>query len=194
MLLAFVIFGVTATFYLHRKPEQFVGTSVGGVHHMGSRYAIYEFFVDGSWGSNVGREGGGGSLVCCVAIPKKWRPGMTADIRWDVLHLPDDAPLEHDPSKARNVESAGMYRATVPVERYGQPGKLWVHFFPDGRVRVVVSNVGPEGAKHPIRDIDPGEARSATKGIPVSELFTKEEIAATGRKTEKEKNIFGDWR
>jgi len=38
----------------------------------------------------------------------------------------------------------------VEVEKYDEPGSIYLHFFPNDEVRVVVSNAAGYGDKHPI--------------------------------------------
>lgn len=38
----------------------------------------------------------------------------------------------------------------VEVEKYDEPGSIYLHFFPNDEIRVVVSNVAGWGAEHPI--------------------------------------------
>lgn len=184
VLLAVVCGGSYAAYKSITKTE-FIGVSLVGVHHLGSKYLIHDFVVDGYSGSNIGREGGGGGFVCCVALPKKWRPGITADVRWDLLYYADDA--------SDVAKRAAMYRARVPVEKYDEPGDFWVHFFPNGRVRIVVSNDGP-GPMHPIHEEDPRAAMNATAGVKIKTLFTDEELQAARKKDEKKRSLVGDWR
>lgn len=40
------------------RAESFQAVSITGVHHMGDKFNIPQFYVDGYDGSNVGREGG----------------------------------------------------------------------------------------------------------------------------------------
>ncbi|TFW32109.1 DUF3304 domain-containing protein [Massilia horti] len=184
LLLAVVSIGGYAA-YTSITKEEFMPDSIGGVHHMGEKFYISDFFVNGYSGSKVGRGGGGGSLVCCVAIPKKWRPGLTADVRWEVLYFSDDEP------GVPKLEA--MYRAEVPVEKYDETGNFWVHFYPNGRIRIVVSNNGP-GGHHPILNDNPDEVLRATVGVKINTLFTDEEVEAATRKEEKRRKNHGDWR
>ncbi|WP_092400080.1 DUF3304 domain-containing protein [Collimonas sp. OK412] len=63
--------------------RNFTPVSLTGVQHIGPDFNISDFYVNGISGSNVGR-GGGGGIVCCVALPKKWRPDFTVEVRWAV--------------------------------------------------------------------------------------------------------------
>lgn len=175
------------------KEDQFTGVGLTGVQHIGRDFNISDFYVDGYPGSNVGRGGGGGSHVCCVNLPNKWRPGLSVDVRWAV----------GDWSKENRQEIAGgnyksitfeRYKAMVPVEKYDTPGQLYVHFFTRGKIRVVSSNPGSESPIHPVTRNDPHAADSAIVGIPIKELFTKEELDESDRKYEADKKKHGGWR
>jgi len=98
-----------------------------GTQHIGSNFNISGFYVDGAYGSNVGREGGGDSDVCCVLLPNKWRPGLTAEVRWAVG---DWSRQNKQETAAGNFKSITFerFKAIVPVEKYDVPGQLYVHF------------------------------------------------------------------
>nr|WP_057928438.1 DUF3304 domain-containing protein [Burkholderia ambifaria] len=95
---------------------------------------IGAFYVDGRWGGAVpSRVGsGGGAIVCCVALPKKWHPGLTVNLQWR-----DDNLYEKDPK--------ALASRIVPVERYDEfsDGFLWVLFFPHDRITVYASQWMP---------------------------------------------------
>lgn len=177
------------------RAESFAAVSLTGVHHMGDKFNIAQFYVDGYDGSNVGREGGGGSDVCCVLLPKQWRPGLVVEVRWSVGDWTNENRAEIEAGNYRSVDGAGAdYIATVPVERYELAEHLWVHFFTGGKVRVVSSMPGSGGPKHPIQDDDPHAIDTATAGRPVNALFTAEELANMERKDLERRKKFGDWR
>ncbi|MYM83207.1 DUF3304 domain-containing protein [Duganella sp. FT50W] len=98
---------------------------------------ISEFYVDKYGGDTVGREGGGGSILCCAMLPVKWRPGLTVEIRWGVEDWTHANDAEIAKGNYESVSDARLYIAKVPVEKYDEPYDLIVHFFPRGRVRVV---------------------------------------------------------
>lgn len=179
-----LVVGVAALFLLlaatvlwaGSKQEDKIGVGLTGVHHLGRDYNISEFRVNGYSGMNVGRGGGGGSNVCCVVIPRKWSAGLTVEVIWSIN---DWSHEDREEIKAGNYESlafGGAYRAIVPVEKYDEPGRMYVHFFPGGRVRVVSSNIGPGGMGHPIADNDQRAATLAISGTPVStDIFEDQE-------------------
>jgi hypothetical protein len=54
---------------------------VNGVNHVGRRYTIEESYIDGHAMGNIGREGGGGSAVCCMVLPDVWKSSLKVDLR-----------------------------------------------------------------------------------------------------------------
>jgi hypothetical protein len=85
---------------------------------MGDNFEISAFYVDGYNGGNVSRTGGGGSNVCCVMLPGKWRRELVVELRWSVSDL------------SKENEKEKVYKALVPVEKYDDaPGQLYAHFF-----------------------------------------------------------------
>ena len=175
------------------RAESFQAVSVTGVHHMGDKFNVAQFYVDGYDGSNVGREGGGGSDVCCVMLPKKWRPGLSVEVRWTVNDWTQENRAEIEAGNDSSVGGLG-YIANVPVEHYEVAEHLWVHFFAGGKVRVVSSMPGSGGPTHPIQDNDPHAVEKATVGRQVDALFSQAELAEMDRKDDERKKKYGDWR
>ena len=105
---------------------------VGVVNHTGNY--IYSAGINGAGGGNMDRWGAGTASVCCASIPRVWYPGMKATVRWNM-------PIgRHDVIKEKIVE----------VEKYERPGSIYLHFFSNDEIRVVVSNVYPWHPEHPI--------------------------------------------
>ncbi|MCM2567029.1 DUF3304 domain-containing protein [Janthinobacterium kumbetense] len=114
------------------NPSPTATAQVGIVNHTG-KY-IYSASVDGAGGGNMARWGAGLANICCTSIPRVWYPGMKVRVRWNM-------PEGHtDVVKEKMVE----------VEKYDEPGDIYMHFFPDDEVRVVVSNSGGGAKTHPI--------------------------------------------
>jgi hypothetical protein len=112
----------------HKK----VSAMVGIVNHT-DRY-IYSASVAGAGGDGMPAYGAGGASICCAAIPAGWYPGMKVEVRWNM-------PIgELDVVKMKEVE----------VEKYDEPGDIYLHFFPEDRVRVIVTRYGGASTKHPI--------------------------------------------
>jgi hypothetical protein len=108
--------------------EQTTGVPITGLDHL----SVSQFYVDGY---SAFQAGTGGSTVCCAVLPKRWRPDLTVEIRWNVTNWRDC--------------DGNDYVRRVPVERYDQVGALYVHFLADGNVRVVSSNYWPEASRYP---------------------------------------------
>lgn len=157
----------------HRS--KFISVPITGIHHMGPAFNVSEFYVNGYYSSNVGREGGGGAAMCCISLPITWRPGLTAEVRWQVGDWSQENRSEIERGNSDSVRWKN-YIAQVPVEKYRQAGILWVHFFSDGRVRVVSSELPPENPMHPVVDGDPGAVQMATAGRLISSLYTQAEL------------------
>lgn len=145
-----------------------ISVMITGVHHLGGNFNIGEFYIDENYGSNVGRNGGGGSYFCCTSLPRSWRPGLTATVSWSVNDWSNVVRSEID---AGNYKSLAFqdYIATVPIEKYDEVGDLYSHFFPNGKVRLVPSNFPITSSQHPIQRNDPSAAKLATNGVKAEE-------------------------
>jgi hypothetical protein len=193
------IFGIVvvialAVFYVMPNHNRFLMAGLTGVQHMGEDFNIAVFYVDGYSGGNVGREGGGGSNVCCVMLPEKWRTGLVVELRWSVSDWSKENKEETANSNYRSVIWKS-FKALVPVEKYdGKPGRLYVHFFAGGKARVVASSVGPDGVAHPIQRNDPHAAKAAMTGLAMPAIFTDAELGEMDRKIEERKAKYGSWR
>lgn len=163
-----------------------------GVHHMGPNFKIDTFYVNTTDGGNVGREGGGGSITCCVELPAKWRPALMVTVRWGVSDWSQENVEETKKSNYRSVLLEGIYRAHIPVEKYESAEHLYVHFYAGGKARVVSSMAGP-GIYHPIAGDDPHAVEQATLATRVDQLFTESELADMRRKREAHQKRFGNW-
>lgn len=116
-----------------QQAEQNYSARIGIVNHTGN--FIYSAVVNGAGGGNMSRWGAGMADVCCASVPHKWYPGMTVHVQWDM------------PEGAKHV----LKEKTVEVEKYDEPGSIYLHFFPNDQVRVLVSPYDGASPKHPIR-------------------------------------------
>lgn len=104
----------------------------GIVNHTGNY--INGASVNGAGGGGMSAWGAGGANICCTSIPRVWYPGMKVLVRWSVP-----------------VGRTDVWREKiVEVEKYDKPGSIYMHFFPNDEVRVVVSNAAGYSKKHPI--------------------------------------------
>lgn len=125
------------------EPKGTAVAQIGIVNHTGNY--IYSASVDGAGGANMARWGAGIADVCCASIPSVWRPGMKVLVRWDM------------PEGHKHI----VKEKIVEVEKYAEPGSIYLHFFPGDEVRVVVTSVGPYNPAHPIRYLGNPNAASS---------------------------------
>ncbi|WP_181925839.1 DUF3304 domain-containing protein [Cupriavidus taiwanensis] len=122
------------------KTKDYFNASIGPVNH--TDQFLYMFSIEDSTSAGARAYGWRNAGSCCVRLPRVYRPGLTVDIDYD-LTLDDGSKHNRKTRKA------------VPVEPYAEPGDVYVHFFPDDQIRVVVSLAGPSSSKHPIpRPVD----------------------------------------
>lgn len=115
---------------------------VGVVNHTGNY--IYSASVDGAGGGGMTRWGAGNANICCASIPRVWYTGMKVRVRWNM------------PAHGNDV----IKEKVVEVEKYDEPGDIYLHFFPNDEIRVVVTNVYPWHPEHPISPpIKPANAK-----------------------------------
>ena len=171
------------------KNDQFLAAVIG-VHHLGPNYWIDSFYINKRIGDSVGEGGGGGSRSCCVNLPIKSSPKLTADVRWEVRRIKRSSDL----NAPETAEVDGIYQATVLVEPYSEPGDLYVHFFSNGRVRIVVSRYTSFGEHHPIQENNVLASREATSGRPITAIFSKEDLEDLQREADRDRKLYGDWR
>jgi hypothetical protein len=177
--------------YCNAQENNEIPASLIGVHHLGPNYIINRFYINKTIGDNVGEGGGGGSMICCVKLSQKWKPSLKVDVRWEVAHI---TKRSANPSFPDEGEIDGIYQARVPVEKYDEPGDFYVHFFPNGHVRIVISITGSDSEAHPIRSIDAQTLLAATKGKKIKALFTSEETAERQKAANNDRNNYGGWR
>lgn len=116
-----------------KRDDSVYGASVGIVNHT-SKY-IHSATVDGAGGANMAPWGAGIGDVCCTTLPTKWYPGMKVLVRWNM------------PEGIKDVYKEKM----VEVEKYDEPATIYMHFFPNDEVRVVVSRAYGGSPMHPIK-------------------------------------------
>jgi hypothetical protein len=119
--------------------------------------------VDGTainWLSVNGyRTAGGGGRACCIVMPVKWRPGLIANIEWEVDPNPDviPPPLGTDEFRAfMKMHKANYKRYSTQVEIPEWPGiercGLSVHFLPCQQVKVTTSCWMVGEPQYPIKE------------------------------------------
>ncbi|MFC5697759.1 DUF3304 domain-containing protein [Pseudomonas sp. GCM10022186] len=106
--------------------QDMVPAALTGIDHLADHLSVQDFSVNGTGGFQAGK---GGSVVCCVSLPRKWHPGLTAVVSWNTTNWRDCAWEQRT--------------RRVPVEHYDEVGHIWTHFLADSSVRVVSSDIGP---------------------------------------------------
>ena len=118
--------------------EELLGFDTVAYNHTTDR-SIYRFSVNGSMGAGTGPRSGGGGFSCCVNLPKVWHPGIKVKIEWEY----QGGDILPPPPPDQMVE--------IEVPKYGPNdlGMLAVHFFPDHKVKVLVTMLSIEHPDYP---------------------------------------------
>ncbi len=132
--------------------DALIALPITGIDHLADHVSIQNFYVNGTSGQQAGK---GGSRMCCVRVPRTWKPGLILTVRWGVLNWRD---WESD-----------VYETKVELEPYTDLGALYVHFLADGSVRAVATNEGPRsptyiGPRNPIPQKEPWDAYEPPPG------------------------------
>lgn len=173
-----VFFLIPHSFALAACHHEMAGVDISGFGHMGDDVGVPSFFVNDGWGGAANGVGGSG-VVCCISVPKKWRPNLVARVKWtecDISHMEFKNGRVVDPN-ARCVLS--NHEATVPIPKYDRLGTLMVHFFPGHQVAVVVSHVGPLSETYPwpvMRGYYPSYAPSWARAKAIGIMDTKPDV------------------
>jgi hypothetical protein len=140
--------GLTACRQSAEQAAKPAGTPVSITGYNYTIEGIQEFYVNGAWGSNLG-IGDGGSRVCCVKLPEKWKPGLSATVKWQRSDCGDEkvggkrCPFGGNSWPHKDLE------ATVPIEPYERPATVQVMFLPGDEIKLYVFGAGPINPAHP---------------------------------------------
>jgi hypothetical protein len=113
--------------------DETMGLDVVGYNH--TDHSIGSFSVNGRGGSFLMSHKGGGGFVCCVSIPRIYKPGMTVTVRWT-----DEAG---DNPQERAV--------VVPPYTPADGGMFAVHFLRSGEIKVFVTMLGLGHPDYPLK-------------------------------------------
>ncbi|AON53074.1 DUF3304 domain-containing protein [Herbaspirillum seropedicae] len=110
-------------------------------NHMTDGIANFDVQIKGgskSGGGFLDAGSGGGSMICCVSIPEKWQPGLTAKVTAEVY---------------RNSGEKYDIAKEVPIPEYTreQAGHLSVHFLRDGEVKIFVTRYALWHPDYPLK-------------------------------------------
>jgi hypothetical protein len=106
--------------------------SVNYMHERGVQFTLYDLSTTpptAIGGSIVQMLATGGDKGCCLKLPKVWRPGIKVRLGWE----------ESD----RERTYPEKYTRDLEVPRYAEPADLYVVFYPDHDVEIVVSKGEP---------------------------------------------------
>ena len=119
--------------------NRMVAGNLAAINHVEGT-AINWFSVNGY------RAHGGGGSSCCIIMPVKWRPGLKAEIEWEVdpdstARMPSVTSSEFREVYARHAENYRVYQAVVDIPEW--PGTercgLKVHFLTCNKIKVTSS-------------------------------------------------------
>lgn len=108
------------------------GVTLTGIDHLPEHLSVQNFWVNGYNGAQAGT---GASIMCCGIVPKRWRPGLKAHVEWNVTNW-----------KERTGQT---FKADVPIDRYDEIGRMFVHFLADGTVRITLANMSAHSPIYP---------------------------------------------
>lgn len=129
-----------------------VGVSYAAYNHTDEH--IVSIVINGRGGILDASAHGAGGGVCCVVLPKKWRPGLMAKIEWQMDgHWLRDDKGSYVLRGQDKVFVEGIWKEkTVEVPRYDSNkgmGRFFIHFFPDDEVKVLVNLYDAGHPNHP---------------------------------------------
>lgn len=116
--------------------EETIGTNVVGYNHTKDR-TISIFTVNDSMGSNLMPESGGGAFTCCIDLPKTWRPGLKAKIKWKY----SDGDALPPPPPDQEIE--------LDIPKYEHVSDFNVHFFDNHQVKIVITGMSIDHPDYP---------------------------------------------
>ncbi|WP_080399591.1 DUF3304 domain-containing protein [Pseudomonas syringae] len=105
------------------------------------------------------RADGGGGASCCISMPTKWRPGLKANIEWEVdpepsAKMPSVTSNEFREAYAKHAANYQRHSTTVDIPEW--PGTescdLKVHFLTCNRVKVTTACAMPGQPNYPIKE------------------------------------------
>ena len=122
-------------------PNAMFGSSVTAMDHDPSDTFVRNVYVDGTW---VGEAStGGGTVLGGISLPYRWRPGLTAVVKWERCDRFDpDHPVPDE-------EACRWTEKVVPIQKYGSIWTTWLHLLPNDEVLLIPSDTGPGGANYP---------------------------------------------
>jgi hypothetical protein len=102
-------------------------------------------------------------------------------VTWKVLDWSNEDRLETKDGIYRSIRTVGRYFAEVPVEHYDAPDTLYIHFYQDGKARVVASVFSPFDGRHPI-SLSPSESSLAVAGTLLADTDNQSDAVSSDTK------------
>ena len=126
-------------------------SSIAGYNY--TNEGIQEFYVNRAWGGAISIGGGGGSYICCIILPKKWTPGLSATVTWRRSDCGGSGPGNERCPFGTGGEGwhNKTLEATIPIEPYDHPDTTYVAFLPNDEVKIYVTPMGLLSPKHPAK-------------------------------------------
>ena len=133
--------------------NEMVGGNIQAINHTAS--AINWMSVNGY------RADGGGGRSCCIIMPIKWRPGLKANIEWEVD--PDPFAYSKWPpfgtdgyrvAQAKHKANYQRYSTTVDIPEWAgtESCDLKVHFLACNKIQTTTSCWAPSSPGYPIKE------------------------------------------
>ncbi|MEX9949112.1 DUF3304 domain-containing protein [Providencia alcalifaciens] len=110
-----------------------------------------------NWFTVNGYGGRVGGFTCCVMLPAKWNPNLTAEVEWEI----DPNPYANVPNPVgdkflefmkQHEANYRQYKTTVKIPEYSETCGLTVHFLPCQQVKVTTSCYAIDHPNYPIKD------------------------------------------
>ncbi|NZA28501.1 DUF3304 domain-containing protein [Luteimonas sp. SJ-92] len=119
--------------------ERTFGSSVTLMRHNPTDTLARSGMVESAWG---GPAGTGGTAVCCVSFPVRWRQGLQAK-----LCRERSEPFDRE-NPVLGEEACDRHENVLSVHQYEKLGRTWLHISSDSEVLVIPSMVGPGHPEH----------------------------------------------
>ncbi len=161
-MLGAAIIWLTFTHYVWRpalpKPvgERMFGTSVSPMDHDMSDTIVRNIYINGEW---LGRAGtGGATVIGALALPSPWRPGLTAQVKWERCDRYDRR------NPVPDSEACKWTQKTVLVHPFSRVGGTWLHVLENDEALIIPTMYFPDHADYP------------GPGFPKKNFFKKEDF------------------
>ncbi|EPH2694692.1 TPA: DUF3304 domain-containing protein [Klebsiella aerogenes] len=123
--------------------------NISGINHVAGQ-TVNSFTVNGYGGTLTGNS-------CCIMLPDKWRPGLKANINWEVdpdayASLPPLGTEEYRKAYAQHAAKYQQHSTIVEIPKYDQACGLTVHFLPCNQVKVTTSCYGYGAPEYPVKE------------------------------------------